>query len=289
MANLIIYSLPEHLRLEVQAVHLSAMMNDKVLHAPIKDHGGLRTLDIGCGTGIVTEMMSEAWPHAECIGLDLSKVPELRPHSNNIRYFQGNATTQKPTDWVPNDGRAKLPEDRETFDYVFSRLLILGMAHWPKYIKTEFNLLRPGGWVEVHDLDWDWFDRNDNIISKNWDWLSRLEEKLEGEKDLDFHCGSRAQKWMKDAGFTNIQVFEYYWPFGGESEPTIEGREFGLYTTVAFPSMMHHMIQRSMADEPPSEEQQQLVERMRAEMRWNVLPEKGKHQIFRVTIGQKPE
>ena len=72
------------------------------------------------------------------------------------------------------------------------------------------------------------FDRNDNIISKDWDWLNRLEDKLEGEKDLDFHCGSRAQKWMKDAGFANIRVFEYYWPFGGESEPTVEGREFGV-------------------------------------------------------------
>ena len=146
------YSFAEHVRLEAQAVHLSACMNDKVIHALIDRRSGIRMLDIGCGTGIVTDLMAETYPQAECIGLDISKVPNLRPHEKNVRFFEGNATSQKPSQWKANDGKAGLSDDKAGFDYIFSRLLILGMHDWPDYIKTEFDLLRPGGWVEVHDL-----------------------------------------------------------------------------------------------------------------------------------------
>ena len=49
------------------------------------------------------------------------------------------------------------------------------------------------------------------------------------------------------------------------------------------------MIARTMADEPLSQDRRDLIERMRADMRWCVQPEPGKHVIFYVTIGRKPE
>ena len=94
---------------------------------------------------------------------------------------------------------------------------------------------------------------------------------------------------MKEAGFVDIQVFEYYWPFGGQSEDSIEKREFSQYLTTGTVTMLHHMIYRTMADSPISEGRKQKIDQMRSDMRWSMLPEMGKHQKFYVTIGQKPE
>lgn len=174
--------------------------------------------------------MAEKFPSAQCIGLDLSKVPKLRPHEQNVRFLRGNVMTQKPIDWEAYDGAEKLSQDVGMFDYIFSRLLILGMPDWAQYIQREYELLRPGGWVEVHDLDWNWYDRNDNIINTDWGWLQTLIDTLEKEEKFNLHCGSGAQKWMKEAGFVDIQVFEYRWPFGGyvyhdSTAMTITGRQ----------------------------------------------------------------
>ncbi|USW59137.1 Putative S-adenosyl-L-methionine-dependent methyltransferase [Septoria linicola] len=159
---------PEHQRLETQTIHLPAMMDNHVLHAPIKDGENKRMLDIGCGTGIITDLISSTYPSSECIGLDLSPVPTLRPRRPNTRFFQGNFTSSQPSTWLPTACGPSLSQGPELFDYIFSRLLILGMTDWPGFIKKELSLLKPGGWAEVHDLEWHWCDAEDNIISHEW-------------------------------------------------------------------------------------------------------------------------
>jgi ubiquinone/menaquinone biosynthesis C-methylase UbiE len=168
------------------------MMNDKALHAPIDPKTATQVLDIGCGTGIVTHLMSSAFPKASCIGLDLSATPQLRPRPANLRFFQGNICTQRPTQWSADDGGSPLPHDETLFDYVFIRLLILGKSDWPAFIRKEFRLLKPGGWAEVHDLAWDWYDQNNNIVSDQWSWLRWAREGFETRKGMDLDCGKKA-------------------------------------------------------------------------------------------------
>lgn len=264
-------------------------MEGHILHAPIKHGGNQRMLDIGCGTGIVTDLMSEKFPHAECLGLDLSAVPSIREHEPNVSFFQGNAATQAPSQWHPIQDIAHLTKDAELFDYIFSRLLICGMTEWPAFIKKEYELLKPGGWVEVHDVAWDWYNGNDSVISEDWSWLHRLSKTCEQNKGMSFQCGKLAKQWMEEAGFVQIRQFKYRWPFCGNTEVSPEMRAFGEYSTTAVPTMLHHMIQRTLDDGSESEENQQEIEAMRADMRWSLLPEAGKYQVFYVTIGKKPE
>ncbi|EME48318.1 hypothetical protein DOTSEDRAFT_67413 [Dothistroma septosporum NZE10] len=271
--------LPEHVRLEKQAAHLSKVMDDQILHAPVGDAS--RILDIGCGTGIVTDLMSEAYPEADCIGLDLSTVPHIRPHRSNVRFFQGNVSSQDPTEWTAAAGSA-LPHDTNLFDYIFSRLLILGISDWPSFIVKELSLLKPGGWAEIQDLAWDYFDQSGAIISSSWQWLEVMNSHLQA-KGMDPHCGAKAARWMEEAGFEEVRTFRYVMPFCGESEATMEMREYGKFNCVSVPMMLHHAIPRASG-----QAEGERVEAMRREMRECLRGGRGTCQAFYVTIGRKP-
>jgi SAM-dependent methyltransferase len=261
---------------------LSKMMGNKVLHAPI-DITATRVLDIGCGTGIVTHLISDTYPQATCIGLDLSETPRLRPQAANVQFFKGNATVQRPTQWTTARGKPTLPQDESLFDYVFSRLLILGMSDWQSFLKIEYSLLRPGGWAEVHDLAWDWYDADGTVVSNEWSWLRCIRQELEKGKGMDLDCGKKAKAWMVEAGFVDVQVYKYIYPFCGSSESSLEMREFGLFNTTAVPVMLDDVIPRVMGNACSDEK-----ELLRADMRRTLLAGKEIHQVFFVTVGRKP-
>jgi SAM-dependent methyltransferase len=260
------------------------MMGNKVLHAPVDANAAIRVLDIGCGTGIVTHLMSEAFPQATCIGLDLSETPGLRSCPANVRFFQGNAATQEPTQWSANDGGPPLPEDEHVFDYVFSRLLILGMSDWQNFVRKEFLLLKPGGWAEVHDLAWDWYDPDGSVVSDQWSWLRWVREDFEKGKGMDLACGKKAKAWMLEAGFVDVQTHRYTYPFCGSSETTNEMREFGRFNAAAIPAVLETSLPRAMGISDPK-----ANEAMRAEMLQTLMPGMQRYQIFYVTVGRKPE
>jgi trans-aconitate methyltransferase len=261
---------------------LSKMMGNKVLHAPI-DVTATRVLDVGCGTGIVTHLMSDAYPQATCIGLDLSETPRLRPQAANVQFLKGNVTAQRPTQWTTVDGKPTLPQDEHLFDFVFSRLLILGMSDWQNFFKTEYSLLKPGGWAEVHDLVWDWCDADGTVVSDEWSWLRCIRQELENGKGMDLNCGKKAKLWMEKAGFVDVQVYRYTYPFCGSSESSLEMRDFGLFNTTAVPNMLDDVIPRVMGNACSEEK-----ELLRVGMRRTLLPGKKIHQVFFVTIGRKP-
>ncbi|PPJ53704.1 hypothetical protein CBER1_00782 [Cercospora berteroae] len=282
---------PEHVRLETQARLVKGIMHGNIFHAPISNSRVARMLDIGCGTGIVTDDMSERYPQAECIGLDLSRVPELRTHRSNIQFFQGNAISQQPTEWTPNDpGSDSLPADTDLFDYIYSRLLILEMNDWPSFVKKEYSLLRSGGWAEIHDLSWTWFDASGNNVSDKWEWLRCLNLDLQSpKKRLDTRCEEKTAQWMRDAGFVDVQVTPYKWASCGITEETPELRALGNFNAENVPKMLHFAIERAIADgQVPSPEMQLRIEELRKEMREALVSGTGLHCIMYVTVGRKP-
>ncbi|TKA25061.1 hypothetical protein B0A50_06125 [Salinomyces thailandicus] len=280
---------PEHLRLETQARHLQAIMNGRVIHAPLAKTEIRSILDVGCGTGVVTNYLAQQYPDAEVVGVDLSPVPALRDRPSNVRFLQGNILTEKPSSWRPSEdsnGQANILSDAAAFDLIYSRLLLCGMSDWPQYLRTCFQLLRPGGWTEIHDLDWIWYDRDGNDISATWDWLTRLRAAAE-KRGLYFRCGSRTQRWMEEAGFQDVQVRTYRWPFGGQWENEECWRDFGQYVASAMVEMFWHLIPRLMMGRP--ECTAEMVEGMQRDMQRDFAPVEGKHWVFYVSCGRKPE
>lgn len=254
------------------------MMGGKVIHAPIDDPK--KILDVGCGTGVVTELLASKFPKAQVFGLDLSKVPELRDRPSNVKFLQGNILDQAPDVWVPSGSLDK----SGGLDLIFSRLLVCGMNDWPSYPKNAFSLLSSGGYMEIHDVDWVWFDSSGTEISADWAWWQRVRAAGES-RGLNFLCASKAATWMRDAGFVDIQVSKYRWPFGGRWEKTEDMRGMGDYSAEAMPEMVHHMIPKSMEGQNLSSEE---IEEMRKAMKKDLAPEEGKHWDFYVTVGRKP-
>ncbi|KAF2015765.1 S-adenosyl-L-methionine-dependent methyltransferase [Aaosphaeria arxii CBS 175.79] len=230
------YSLPndniEHHRLESQAECLRVNQGGTDFFAPLDKEIVRKTIDIGCGTGFLTHAMASEFPAAQIYGVDLSPVPELRPKLPNIEYVIENiATLTDP----PN------PDDRfkpASFDYVFSRLLIMGLTDWKGHLQRCVSMVKPGGWVEFHDLE--------NVVHRVPDdvttptllaphdlTLAQVKskshpadqylndpawnvtfQKLLRRKGLDPLIGWRLPQMFADAGLVDIKVRRYMYPWG---------------------------------------------------------------------------
>jgi trans-aconitate methyltransferase len=122
----------------VQAERLRELMNNKVIHAPLSASSAGKMMDIGCGTGIVTNEIATTFPRARVYGLDLSPVPNVREKLPNIEYVQGNVMEL-------SDSKTRDPRfENGSFDLIFSRLLIAGMTDWKGYVERCVALTKPG-------------------------------------------------------------------------------------------------------------------------------------------------
>ncbi len=131
------YLLPRHpseidrLDLQYYAIRLALGANHQ---APVE--APERILDVGAGSGQWGFDMTEEFPDALVVGLDLVPGKPDRPP----RY--------RP---VRADLLRGLPFLDGTFDLVHQRLLFLAIpaASWPAVVHDLFRVTRPGGWIEL--------------------------------------------------------------------------------------------------------------------------------------------
>ncbi|KAH7091240.1 S-adenosyl-L-methionine-dependent methyltransferase [Paraphoma chrysanthemicola] len=140
-------SSPEHARLEEQAIRLRDSMDGHIIHSPLDTKVLRKAIDIGCGTGAGTHELASQFPNARFIGLDLSPVPVVRDRLPNIQYIQGDFIELSDPDL---SGSVLEPG---AFDFVFSRLLILGNTNWTAYVDRCVSITKPGAWIEMNDID----------------------------------------------------------------------------------------------------------------------------------------
>lgn len=191
----------EHVRLDNQAMGLAELMKGNLVHATLRNPS--KILDIGCGTGIVTRHLAQQYPTATVYGIDISDVPTRPDTPGNITFINGDIQHLAGSDERLKDG---------TVDYIFQRLLVCGMTGWPAYIQQMTRLLRPGGYLEVHDFA-DIFYKNDHIISGDWKWLNAMRRGA-AQLGLDLEVGLNARKYLTDAGLVDVQVVKYDVPLG---------------------------------------------------------------------------
>ncbi|WVQ62614.1 uncharacterized protein L199_000761 [Kwoniella botswanensis] len=132
-------------RLECQHRVFKAVQAGVNYLAPV--HGnlydGASGLDIGCGTGVWTIEMALEFPKVEWIGTDLAPVQRDLDLPDNLHFAQNDITQGLP-----------FPDD--SFDFVHSRLLVMGVRNWKAIVDEILRVLKPGGMVVMIECDFPW-------------------------------------------------------------------------------------------------------------------------------------
>ncbi|KAL8658928.1 MAG: hypothetical protein Q9202_007361 [Teloschistes flavicans] len=270
------YTLPndaiEYARLEDQAIGLAEMMHNRFIHAPLQSPQSL--VDVGCGTGIVTRQLGDAYPIAKVYGIDLSPVPS-GPKPPNVDYILGDVRQLLNKDSRLGSGST---------DFVFSRLLVWGMTDWPSYVRDMAALLRPGGWVEMQDFALDWY-LHGSYRSGEWEWLQALFAAAD-QKGWDPRCGKNIKGYMEQAGLIDVSVKEYRLPIGDwlvKERP--ETRRIGEHAAREYGMLYYHAIPKILQGMGYAEEK---IEEFRRMCLRDLAGQEGMELRFFATIGRKP-
>ncbi|KAK4495444.1 hypothetical protein PRZ48_013775 [Zasmidium cellare] len=269
----------------MQAQLLEALMHGDVIHAPLDPAKATRCLDIGCGTGYVTNAMARKFSNAEVVGLDLSPVPNIRQWEENVKFFEGNILTQNPCEWKAADGQSMLPPDAALFDLCWSRLLVMGMTDWPGFFKKEFELLKPGGWAECHEMDGIWYDSKGQEWLTDKTWRQRMAKGLH-ELGIYEHPGSDAARRMTEAGFVDVQTAQYRMYFGGGREQDPVAKKAADFWAKDAKEVVPLVIRRVMSKMGADEDEiKAMVEDFEESLELDI----GSYSIIYATWGRKPE
>ncbi|KAK8103616.1 uncharacterized protein PG998_010649 [Apiospora kogelbergensis] len=208
---------------------LHAMMmevtNGKLFYAPIDDNPQ-KIVDLGTGTGIWAIEAGDLYPSAEVTGLDLSPIQPV---------------------WVPPNVKFLVDDVEDTWlngdniDLVHMRNMIPILSSPVALLRQVFDNLKPGGWVELQDVDGA-VHCDDGTLPSDWPLVRFCELMVEAFAKLGTrsHAAMFGANYLHEAGFVNIQHHAAKLPYGTwPADKTM--RLVGLYYRTAaeefFPAM----------------------------------------------------
>lgn len=244
-----------------------------------------KAVDVGCGTGVATVQIAGMLPSAKVYGLDISPVPEAvqKMAPTNAAWAVGNVLDvdiNNPRDDVMS---------RQIFtpgelDYIFGRMLFLGINDWSRYFSIASQSLKSGGIIEHQDLDWKFYRAGtSHCLSDGWEWHRVVVPEVE-QAGLSAHAGSDAASHMKDAGLEiiSVQTFEFsFVPSSKVPNSQAMGRYVQAKLVQNFPELLRKLLS---ARDIGSDE----LSRLTKDCLRDIASEEGVHQKYTVTIARKP-
>lgn len=254
---------------------MNRLLKDRILHSDLVKPS--KILDVGCGTGSLTCKLAILFPQAQVYGVDLTKVPSSNSYSvpPNVTFIRGN---------IRSLAGEHVDIQKDAFDLVFSRLLIAGMRDWPGYVATCKELLRPGGWLEIQDLDLN--DHKEGVGALDAPKFMGLIRSISAERGMDYLCGSNAERYLMQAGFQRIQVDRYKWPYGlwmAHTNPETEAA--GQLADEQLGGLRAHQVRAILGDS--GRFSQEEIEAYQEEALSTAKPTDGHYRLFTVTRGIK--
>jgi ubiquinone/menaquinone biosynthesis C-methylase UbiE len=186
-----IQSLKEEIaRLQTQAEEFSSSTMDSLAKLGIKS--GMKVLDVGCGTGSVSFMISPiVGANGAVVGVDSNtyileycKDMAQKLDVTNVKFSEAEAT--------------KLDFEKQNFDATYSRFLFQHVPEAEKALREMIRVTRAGGHVMVEDCDlftWIVYPENESV-SKLWHWY----ESIQVERGTDPQIGRKLYSMFLDEG-----------------------------------------------------------------------------------------
>ena len=279
-------SVIEQNRLDSQAAAIIEMIGFGPCLAPLQSVAPIsRVVDVGCGTGVATIQIATMIPSAKVYGLDISLVPEavqkLAPA--NVAWAVGNVL-EADRDEPDNEVMRREIFDPCGLDYIFGRMLFLGIDNWPRYFSIAYHALAPGGIIEHQDLDWDFYRvGTSQRLSDEWEWHQAVVAGFK-KSGLSRYSGSDAAPLMRNLGLEiiSVQTFEFsFVPSANTPNSQAMGRYVQSKLVPHYPELLRKMLgaQCIVGEE---------LERLTRDCLRDIASEEGLHQKYTVTVGRKP-
>ncbi|KAK6593573.1 methyltransferase domain-containing protein [Botrytis cinerea] len=272
-------------RLDTQAAAIVEMIGGFPLLAPLQTLNNIsKVVDIGCGTGVATIQIATILPSATIYGLDLTPVPEdsRRMAPGNVVWAQENVLD---VDYNQPDGGIL---SREIFkpgelDYVFGRMLFLGISNWPKYFSTTSHALRSGGIIEHQDLDWKFYRvGTSECVSDDWEWHKAILSGAQ-KSGLSATSGSGAAALMTDCNLEVINVQSFEFSFSASSR-TPKSQAMARYVQAKLIPQYPELLRKMLGAIGISGEKLETLTRACLH---DINSEEGLYQKYTVTIARK--
>lgn len=176
-------------RLEYQATIPQYSIKDETKKLKIK--AGSRVLDAGCGTGLLSRYVQDAYPNTIVDAFDYSELrvaeakKRIKGTNYKINFFQDNIQ--------------QMSVASETYDVIVSRYVIEHLPNPKAAIVEMARLLRPGGMLYIIDLDGIFI----NLHSENKRFNFLLDKIKAGFKS-DLYIGRKLPSYFHEAGLTEI-------------------------------------------------------------------------------------
>jgi ubiquinone/menaquinone biosynthesis C-methylase UbiE len=186
-----IQSLKEEMtRLQTQAEEFSSSTEESMMKLGIKPD--MKVVDIGCGTGSVSFMISPMVGElGQVVGVDSNQY--AINYCNEIARSQGILNAK----FIISDA-TNLDFESHTFDVSYSRFLFQHVKDASQALREMVRVTKPGGVVMVEDCDlftWLLYPKNESV-SKLWHWY----ESIQLERGTDPEIGRKLYAMFLDEG-----------------------------------------------------------------------------------------
>ncbi|KAF7543677.1 hypothetical protein G7Z17_g10544 [Cylindrodendrum hubeiense] len=173
-------------------------------------------LDLGTGTGSWAIDISDEYPEAEVVGVDLSPIqPAWVPP--NVKF-------------LVDDAEAAWLNPPDSIDLVHLRNMSTAIKDWPALLARAYTALKPGAWLEIQDFRWA-FDCDDGTMPDDHAPAIMVTTIAAGlsKFGVDLHVATTLPGRATAAGFTNIVHTVRRVPVGPWArDPAL--KTIGLYT-----------------------------------------------------------
>lgn len=181
-------------RLDLQH-HLLKLAGGGNYRAPLRQPHAI--LDVACGTGIWCREMALQFKRTQVVGFDIDRTPL---EASRARL---GPTGQFPANFQFLEGDALQPFQFADAQFDFTHMRFVGSfiaaARWPEVVAEMVRVTRPGGYVEIVELE------GVESRSRALSVLKEAGRKLMDGRGLHQYPGSYLAAYLRGAGLSRVQ------------------------------------------------------------------------------------